>query len=147
MRGTRTTKPDRREMPAYSVAEAAHSLSIPISTVRYWAAVACSASDAIPDALQTQLQRAMKDDSIAVRIEAANALARHAKNKEGIKTLIDLFGNEDETVVLHAARAIELLGDPSTKPAVQKLAERYKDEPSDMAWFIRFTTSGYLSRQ
>lgn len=38
MRGTRTTKPDRREMPAYSVAEAAHYLGIPVSTVRYWAA-------------------------------------------------------------------------------------------------------------
>lgn len=38
MREARTTNPDRREMPAYSVAEAAHYLGIPVSTVRYWAA-------------------------------------------------------------------------------------------------------------
>ena len=35
---TPTTKPDRRKMPAYSVAEAAHYLGVPASTVRYWAA-------------------------------------------------------------------------------------------------------------
>jgi uncharacterized protein (DUF433 family) len=31
-------KPDRRELPAYSPAEAAHYLMIPLSTIRYWAA-------------------------------------------------------------------------------------------------------------
>ena len=31
-------KPDRRELPAYSPAEAAHYLNIPLSPIRYWAA-------------------------------------------------------------------------------------------------------------
>lgn len=30
-------RPDRRELPAYSIAEAAHYLSVPEGTVRYWA--------------------------------------------------------------------------------------------------------------
>jgi uncharacterized protein (DUF433 family) len=30
--------PDRRDLPAYSPAEAAHYLGIPLSTIRYWAA-------------------------------------------------------------------------------------------------------------
>ncbi|MEM8814466.1 MAG: DUF433 domain-containing protein [Pseudomonadota bacterium] len=29
-------RPDRRELPAYSIAEAAHYLSVPAATVRYW---------------------------------------------------------------------------------------------------------------
>jgi len=31
-------KPDNREMPAYSIPEAAHYLNIPVSTIRYWSA-------------------------------------------------------------------------------------------------------------
>jgi N-sulfoglucosamine sulfohydrolase len=122
------------------------SLSSGNASVRYWAAVSCTAADHLTDAMQQQLRIASKDESIAVRIESANALARHTQNRAAIDTLIGLFDNQDETVVLHAARAIELLGDPSTKPAVQRLADRFIDEPSDMAWFIRFTTSGYLNR-
>jgi len=30
-------KPDRRELPAYSIAEAAHYLMVPEATIRYWA--------------------------------------------------------------------------------------------------------------
>lgn len=29
-------KPDKREMPAYTIPEAAHYLNIPVSTIRYW---------------------------------------------------------------------------------------------------------------
>jgi uncharacterized protein (DUF433 family) len=29
-------KPDKREMPAYTIPEAAHFLNIPVSTIRYW---------------------------------------------------------------------------------------------------------------
>lgn len=122
------------------------SLASHNASVRYWAAVSCSALDHLPEALLTQLQMALGDESTAVRIEAANALTRQNHSQQAIDTLIGLFDDKNETVVLHAARAIELLGDPSTKPAVQQLADRYKNEPSDMAWFIRFTTSGYLNR-
>ena len=57
------------------------------------------------------------------------------------------FDHDDRTVVLHAARAVELLADPRSKEAVLALAQRYQDEPGDLAWFIRFSASGYLSRQ
>ena len=57
-----------------------------------------------------------------------------------------LLEHADQTVVLHAARTVELLADPSAREAMQKLADRYADEPGDLAWFIRFSTTGYLSR-
>lgn len=33
----RRRKADPRELPAYSISEAAHYLSVPAATVRYWA--------------------------------------------------------------------------------------------------------------
>ena len=116
------------------------------ASIRYWATVSCTAAKEVPDELQTHLQSGLSDKSLAVRIESANALARHFNRKEAIDLLTSLFNNNNETVVLHAARTVELLDDPYTKPAVERLAERFENEPSDMAWFIRFTTSGYLSR-
>lgn len=33
---TKSNRPDRREMPAYTIPDAAHYLNIPVSTIRYW---------------------------------------------------------------------------------------------------------------
>ena len=48
------SKPDRRELPAYSPAEAAHYLTIPVSTIRYWAAGRSGVSQAIIQPAQKQ---------------------------------------------------------------------------------------------
>lgn len=116
------------------------------ASVRYWGAVSCSAASSFPDKIAKRLVVALDDKSLAVRIEAANAIARHTMDQKSFDTLVALLQHTDQTVVLHAARAIELLGDPSTHEPMQRLADRYQDEPGDIAWFIRFSTSGYLNR-
>ena len=66
---------------------------------------------------------------------------RHKHGDGALPVLGKLLDNEDTTVILHAARTIELLGERARplKPVMQSLAERYKDKPGDPAWFIRFT--------
>ena len=115
--------------------------------IRYWGAVACSAAEALPESLLEQLRQLFDDPSKAVAIEAANAVSRHTGDAVATTALTRWFDHDDRTVVLHAARAIELLADPRSKEAVLALAQRYQDEPGDLAWFIRFSASGYLSRQ
>jgi N-sulfoglucosamine sulfohydrolase len=115
--------------------------------IRYWGAVACSAAEALPEYLATKLRNMYDDPSKAVAIEAANAVARHTDDAAALDALTRWFDHDDRTVVLHAARAIELLADPRSKEAVLELAKQYQEEPGDLAWFIRFSTSGYLSRQ
>jgi len=97
--------------------------------------------------LLEQLRQLFGDPSKAVAIEAANAVARHSGDAAAIEALTRWFDHDDRTVVLHAARAIELLADPRSKDAVLDLANEFQNEPGDLAWFIRFSTSGYLSRQ
>ncbi len=45
-------KTDRRDLPAYSLAEASHYLAIPISTIRYWSAGREGVSEALLRAAQ-----------------------------------------------------------------------------------------------
>jgi len=115
--------------------------------IRYWGAVACSATEVVPEHLIEQLRHLFDDSSKAVAIEAAHAVARHSGDAAALEALTRWFEHDDRTVVLHAARAIELLAEPSSKDAVLRLAQQYKEEPGDLAWFIRFSANGYLSRQ
>lgn len=115
--------------------------------VRYWGAVACSASDTLPKRMEIELRKMFEDPSKAVAIEAANAVARHTGDAAALQALVRWFDDDDRTIVLHAARAIELIADPRSKGSVGRLATRFQDEPGDLAWFIRFSTNGYLSRQ
>ena len=82
----------------------------------------------------------------AVQIEAAGALAKHTSTTPPGELLRRLLQHSDQTVVLHACRTVELLADPSMRGPMQQLADRYAEEPGDLAWFIRFSSSGYLSR-
>ncbi len=60
------------------------------------------------------LQRAVKDDSARVRVEAALALARSGKPEEAKPLLrAELKGELFEDAPLRAARALALLGEPS----------------------------------
>ncbi len=126
-------------------------LDDPDASVRYWAAVSCSAADELPKSIAEQLVAHFDDASLAVQIEVAGAALHHSARKQtanpkATTTLVGLLDHRDQTVVLHAARTIELLGDPANREAMQRLADRFRDEPGDIAWFIRFSTSGYLAR-
>lgn len=122
------------------------ALGHPDASVRYWGAVACSAATSLPGDTISLLQRLLSDASLAVRIEAAGALARKTTTQPPRLVLRRLLQHPDQTVVLYAARTVELLADPSMREPMQQLADQYADEPGDLAWFIRFSTSGFLSR-
>jgi len=113
---------------------------------RYWGAVACSAADSLPENLAAALVKATGDESPAVRIEAAGALGRHGRMDAATAPLLEELEGDDRTVILHAARTIELLGDPRHRGPMQALQDRFAATPGDLAWFIRFSTTGYLSR-
>ena len=116
------------------------------AAVRYWGAVACTATDRLNPATVDALVEALQDDSAAVRIEAAGALARHGHDEPADRAFERLLDDDDRTVLLHTARTIELLGEPRHHHAMKRLADRFESEPGDLAWFIRFSTSGYLRR-
>ncbi len=128
----------------YSEIETA--LKDPSVSVRYWGAVASTAAQRLPDDLRLTLRRSLQDPSPAVRIETAGALARHGDTEAAYPVLAKLLQHEDETVLLHTARTIELLADPAHRQWMQTLFDRFEHTPGDMAWFIRFSTTGYLNR-
>ena len=122
------------------------ALTNPDPCIRYWGAVACTAADTLPEELVDHLRQALDDRSNAVRIEAAGAIAHHTGDAEAYKTLLTILQSDDETTVLYATRTLELLANPTVRPEIEALANRFADEPSDLAWFIRFSTSAYLQR-
>lgn len=122
------------------------ALEDPDPSVRYWGAVACSALSELPGMTAERLETLCRDDSDAVRIEAATALTRHGGKQLGFATLLKLIQSSEETTVLHAARALELLANPAVRGEIETLARKYADAPGDVAWCIRFTTSAYLKR-
>ena len=83
-----------------------------------------------------------------VRIEAANALERHGGMEAALPVLVELLEDENTTVVLYAARTIEMLGDDAkaARKAMKAVFVRFESDESDPAMFIRFTAGGYLER-
>lgn len=123
------------------------ALRDPNASVRYWGAIASAASERLPDELRQALHDALEDPSVSVRIVAADALARHGDAKAAYPVLERVLREaDDETVVLYAARTIELLADPVHSELMQNLHDRFEDAPGDIAWFIRFSATGYRNR-
>ncbi|MBW7931197.1 MAG: DUF433 domain-containing protein [Gammaproteobacteria bacterium] len=79
---------DRRELPAYSLAEAAHYLAIPASTIRYWAAGRPGGSGAVVKAaLQQPLTLSFSN---LVELHVLGTLRRHFKiSLPKVRTAID----------------------------------------------------------
>ena len=110
--------------------------------VRYWGAVGFSAASDLTEDDLAALRKALQDKSEIVKIEAANALARHDQLEPA------LLSHKDATVILYAARTIELLGQDAqaAHEDMTQLSKRFEKESGDLAWFIRFTTTGFLQR-
>ncbi|NND95878.1 MAG: hypothetical protein HKN47_00950, partial [Pirellulaceae bacterium] len=126
-------------------------LNDPNASVRYWGCIGCRGSFPLTTELTEKLTELLEDRSAAVQIEAAGALAESdvagaGSRNAARKKLVRLLKHSDTTVLLHAARTVELLADPHFREPMQRLADSYAEAPGDMAWFIRFSTSGYLNR-
>ena len=134
------------------------------AAVRYWAAVGLTASSRATEESREGLRAALSDPSAVVRIAAAAALARHARDDPeddpgglserpddldaAYRTLRKELRGDDLDAALLACRTIELLA-PRTAPTVRAMREaatRFEEAEGDQAMFIRFSTSGFLNR-
>ncbi len=129
--------------------------------VRYWGAIGLTARKTLTATARRRLEETLKDESPAVRIAAADALARHGGEAKAAPVLVGLLQHDDLNVVLHAARTIEMLGEKvrSAVPAMQQLATRAEalrpantpatfvlSPEQDLAMFCSFAAQGFLSR-
>jgi uncharacterized sulfatase len=120
--------------------------------MRYWAAVGFSASHALTDADRVALRAALGDPSAVVRIESAAALARHGETDGVLDVLAASLRDASPEVVLHAARALELLG-PVARPVFGEMrtalttARAREAAGSDLAMFVRFSLEAALARE
>ena len=130
------------------------------SAIRYWGAVGLAAAGALDEKAVAALKLALKDESVTVRIEAANALSRHGLTEHSIPVLAKALENENLAAVQHAARTIELLGEAARAaiPAVKACDARMKvirppgtspvvvQPDKDAAMFVLFSTEAFLRK-
>jgi hypothetical protein len=78
-----------------------------------------------------------------VRIEAAAALASHGQTEESLPVLAEALTAGKPDVALHAARALELLGERARPvlPTMEAVLQRVRTTKSgdEMQMFIRFS--------
>jgi uncharacterized sulfatase len=125
----------------------AQLLSHEDAAVRYWAAVGLHAAD---EAVNRQtLRTALDDRSTPVRIEAAAALVALGET-QAIHTLTQTLTSDQVEDVLHATRALELLGEKATPalPDLKRLFKRAEDQFASKAhpcWlFIMFSADAAI---
>ena len=131
-------------------------------TIRYWATIGLGAYEKkLSNDSLSALEKALKDSSASVRIEAANALIRNGNTETAIAVLIEELEHKNLIVVTHAARTIELLGGRAKKalPAMKACLKRaYAVRPpdlspvivlpgdQDMAMFVGFSCNAFLQK-
>ncbi|MBP8256415.1 MAG: sulfatase-like hydrolase/transferase [Opitutaceae bacterium] len=94
------------------------------SIIRYWAAVGFSANRKAARASRAELLPLLKDPSAAVRIEAAGALLATDDVKTAAQVLLRETLGKDLNAALHAARTLELAGEPA-RPFLPELRVRW----------------------
>jgi hypothetical protein len=128
--------------------------------VRFWGAVGLTASESLSPRAVEALTKALNDPVANVRIESADALARHGHTEEAIPVLAKALSDRNLAAVQHAARKIELLGDKarSAIAAVKDCDRRMKvirppgtspiivEPEKDKAMFVIFSTETFLKR-
>jgi N-sulfoglucosamine sulfohydrolase len=98
-------------------------------TVRYWAAVGLRAAGREADVAREVLLKALADDALPVRIEAAGVLFALSEERKALDALIQVVGSGDEHAVVHAARTLQLFGDKA-RPALPALREVFAAVPA-----------------
>jgi len=131
------------------------------AAVRYWGAVGLSAAETLSEEAAAALGVALEDPAPSVRVEAGHALARHGHAARAVPVLARCLGDKNLAAVLHAARAIELLGEKAkaATPAMREIdvrlkGIRLKEMPAtvvlsgdeDMAMFIGFSVQAFLGK-
>jgi N-sulfoglucosamine sulfohydrolase len=118
--------------------------------VRYWAAVGLHAAGKAAAPGREALREALQDSCTVVRIEAAAALAELGETTEPLRVLEKELRSLQADIALHAARALQLLGDRARPawPAMREICERARREEKtagDPAMYLRFSLESALS--
>lgn len=117
--------------------------------VRYWAALGLRARPELDAEDRGALRAALDDESPAVRVEAATALADHGEAATALPVLQDALKHPSREIALHAARALELLGPvarplhPDMQSVLETMREAEKSHDT-MAMFVRFALEAAL---
>lgn len=116
-------------------------LSDPDPTVRYWAAVGLRVAGPDAAGAREALQKALDDESSPVRVEAAGILVARWEDRAALDRLVGMLGTDDEDAVVHASRALQLLGE-KTRPALPALREVL---PRVKSMYARWSISGTIA--
>jgi arylsulfatase A-like enzyme len=116
------------------------------SAVRYWGAVGLHAQGEDAAHAEKVLMNSLDDPAPAVRIEAATVLTKLGRSKRALKVLEEALKHKHYSVVLKAARKLELLGEKARAavPAMKKALQRAKKMGGDPGMFIGFALNTAL---
>ena len=95
-------------------------LSDPEAAVRYWAAVGCSILKKQALTAKPELIQRLNDNSPDVQIAAAEALSYLGEEQRALPILVALLLYPEPMVRLHAANALDAIGDKA-KPVASQL--------------------------
>ncbi len=110
-----------RELPKLE-----RALSDADAAVRYWGATGLNALGSAARPAAQALRKALRDESAAVRIAAAEALARLGYDNEALPVLIAAVEDPDGYTAVHAAASLVSIGKKARPavPALEKAAAR-----------------------
>jgi hypothetical protein len=97
-------------------------------TVRYWAAVGLRAAGKEGVAGKDALRKALADESIPVRVEAAGVVVTQFADNEALEVLTKLLRGPSYAAATHAARTLQLLG-KKARPAVPAMQQALAANP------------------
>jgi arylsulfatase A-like enzyme len=111
-------------------AEFAKRLTTSGPTVKYWAAIGLRVAghDAAGMA-KDALQKALADEALAVRIEAAGILVAQFEDRAALDQIAAVLTSDDENAQVHAARTLQMLGEKARPalPALQAALPKIKN--------------------
>ncbi|MCH2207991.1 MAG: sulfatase-like hydrolase/transferase [Lentisphaerales bacterium] len=131
------------------------------AAVRFWGVMGLSASSTFSTNARTALGKALSDDYINVRIQAAHTLLKNGTSANSLSVLAKALTENNMAAVMHAARTIEMLGKKTASllSAMQEAEKRMKIIHSpgtsalvvqagrvDMAIFVGFSIKAFLDR-
>ena len=114
--------------------------SVGVPTVRYWAAIGLRVAGRDAAGAQDALRKALTDESLSVRIEAAGVLVAQSDERAALDLLVSNLTGGDEHEALHAARTLQMLGDKG-RPALPALRAAL---PGLKDMFTRWAVTGAI---
>ena len=106
------------------------------SGLRFWGAVGCIALGREAAGAREALLARLQDHSPDVRIAAAESLCLLGNTEEALHTLGELLDDENEYVRLHAANALDNIGE-TARPLLDLLKGKLDDGSQDVRKVMR----------